>query len=153
MVRIRPAVVADIDVLEHLLNQLFTIEQDFTPDSNKQRRGLELLLEASNAYVVVAMHEETIVGMATLQTLISTAEGGACGLIEDVVVDESQRGRGIGKALMNHLVSWADQKGLTRIQLLADRDNTGALDFYRKQGWCVTSLTALRRIPRKTMKR
>ncbi|MEJ2453277.1 MAG: GNAT family N-acetyltransferase [Candidatus Thiodiazotropha sp.] len=147
MIRLRRADEADIDALVHLLNQLFTIEQDFTPDPCKQRRGIKLLLDANDAYIVVAIHDGDIIGMATLQTLISTAEGGPCGLIEDVVVDESHRGHGVGKALMKHLVGWAEEEGLTRLQLLADCGNAAAMDFYRKDGWSMTSLTALRKNP------
>lgn len=127
-----------------LLVQLFSIEQDFTPDYSKQRQGLEELLAGSDAYVAVAEHEAEVVGMATLQVLISTAEGGLCGLIEDVVVNESNRGRGIGQALMAHLVQWAHKKGLTRLQLLADRENQPALAFYQSQGWSATNLIALK---------
>lgn len=145
--KLRTAVASDIESLQHLLEALFTIEQDFTPDREKQRRGLELLLETRNAHVVVAEEAGKVVGMATLQLVISTAEGGPAGLIEDVVVDESHRGRGIGQALMDHLSAWAGERGLTRLQLLADRDNGPALDFYRKQGWTTTRLIALRKDP------
>ena len=144
MVNLRPAEPADIESLLDLLEALFTIEQDFTPDRERQRRGLEKLLEARGAYAVVAEYEGEIIGMATIQTLISTAEGGPAGVIEDLVVSESYRGRGIGQAIMNHLVSWAEQRGLSRLQLLADRDNRSALEFYRKQGWSTTRLIALR---------
>jgi GNAT superfamily N-acetyltransferase len=128
-----------------LLAQLFSIEQDFTPDEAKQRMGLEKLLAAADAYVVVAEQEGVVVGMATLQILISTAEGGRSGLIEDVVVGESYRGRGIGKRLMEHLVQWAARQGLTRLQLLADRQNQPALMFYQSQGWSTTNMIALKR--------
>ncbi|MGD8909401.1 MAG: GNAT family N-acetyltransferase [Chromatiales bacterium] len=147
MIKIRPAQYTDIEALLHLLEALFSIEQDFTPDREKQRRGLEMLLQAPEAYVVVAEHTGEIAGMATLQLLISTAEGAPSGLIEDVVVDESHRGQGIGEALMNHLITWVEKKGVTRLQLLADRDNQPALEFYRKQGWETTSLIALRKKP------
>jgi ribosomal protein S18 acetylase RimI-like enzyme len=33
---------------------------------------------------------------------------------------------------------------LSRLQLLADRNNDRALDFYRKQGWTTTALVGLR---------
>ena len=145
--RLRSAVAADMDSLLDLLAALFTIEQDFTPDREKQRRGLERLLDAPDAHVVVAEEAGRVVGMATLQVVISTAEGGPAGLIEDVVVSESQRGRGIGRALMDDLIAWAGERGLTRLQLLADRDNQSALDFYRKQGWTLTRLIALRKTP------
>ena len=145
--RLRPAVAADMDSLLDLLAALFTIEQDFTPDREKQRRGLERLLDAPDAHVVVAEEAGRVVGMATLQVVISTAEGGPAGLIEDVVVSESHRGRGIGRALMDDMIAWAGERGLMRLQLLADRDNSPALDFYRKLGWSTTRLIALRMKP------
>jgi GNAT superfamily N-acetyltransferase len=145
IVKIRPATSADIDTMSMLLAQLFSIEQDFTPDEAKQRMGLEKLLAAADAYVVVAEQEGVVVGMATLQILISTAEGGLSGLIEDVVVNESYRGRGVGKRLMEYLVQWAAKQGLTRLQLLADRQNQPALMFYQSQGWSTTNMIALKR--------
>ncbi|MET0072492.1 MAG: GNAT family N-acetyltransferase [Candidatus Thiodiazotropha sp.] len=145
--KIRQATAADIDTLSALLDQLFSIEQDFAPDHMKQRVGLEALLAVPDAYVAVADDDGEVVGMATLQVLISTAEGGRCGLIEDLVVSESYRGRGIGRALMDHLIRWADNNGLTRLQLLADRDNQPALAFYKKQGWSTTRLIALKKQP------
>jgi len=144
---LREACSGDVDALIPLLDQLFSIESDFSPDPERQRRGLEALLQSATAYVAVAELAGELVGMATLQIVISTAEGGAVGWIEDVVVNASQRGRGIGKALLDHLIGWSQSRGLTRLQLLADRDNQPALDFYRKQGWAGTKLMALRKFP------
>jgi hypothetical protein len=90
-VKIRQATAADIDTLSILLAQLFSIEQDFTPDQSKQRIGLEKLLGAVDAHVFVVEVDSEVVAMATLQVLISTAEGGRCGLVEDVVVKSSFR--------------------------------------------------------------
>ena len=145
--RLRSAVAADMESLLDLLAVLFSIEQDFAPDREKQRCGLERLLDTPDAHVAVAEDAGQVVGMATLQVVISTVEGGPAGLIEDVVVSESHRGRGIGRALMEHLADWAVERGLTRLQLLADRDNGSALGFYRKLGWSMTRLIALRMKP------
>ena len=83
--------------------------------------------------------------MATVQILISTAEGGHVGQVEDVVVREDCRRRGVGRRLMTALTAWADQRGLMRLQLLADRLNQQALCFYCKMGWRVTGLVCLRK--------
>jgi GNAT superfamily N-acetyltransferase len=83
--------------------------------------------------------------MATVQIVISTAEGGLVGLVEDVVVQEDRRGCGVGRCLMAALVSWAEGRGLSRLQLLADRTNFGALDFYNQAGWLPTRLICLRK--------
>jgi GNAT superfamily N-acetyltransferase len=143
-VNMRPATEADIGGMSQLLYQLFSIEADFVPDEEKQRRGLQMLLDALGAYVLVAEEQGRIIGMATVQILISTAEGSHVGLVEDVVIDKEQRGRGVGAALLDQLTVWAENNGLTRLQLAADRDNSAALEFYATKGWKQTSLGLLR---------
>jgi ribosomal protein S18 acetylase RimI-like enzyme len=129
-----------------LLAQLFSIETDFTPDHEKQRRGLKLLLESTGAQILVAESRGRLVGMVTMQTLVSTAEGGRGGLVEDLVVDSEYRGMRIGAGLLEQLQSRAQKMGLSRLQLAADKTNSAALEFYRKVGWEQTSLLLLRRV-------
>jgi len=143
---IRPAIAADIPALVGLLQQLFSLETDFVPDAQKQRRGLELLLQRpQQAVVLVALLDDEIVGMCSVQILVSTAEGGEVALVEDVVVDAGRRGEGVGSALLEALQRWGQERGLSRLQLLADRGNTPALDFYYRRGWSPTQLSAWRR--------
>lgn len=126
---------------------LFAIEADFTPEPERQRQGLMRFLDGCGKHrcMLVAEMENAVVGMASLQTLVSTAEGGWVGLVEDVVVHEAFRGRGIGRQLISALADWAVTHGLTRLQLLADRDNRAGLDFYRNIGWQDTRLICLRK--------
>ncbi len=144
---IRRAGKQDLTAMCRLLGQLFSIEQDFVPDPEKQQRGLTHLLDSTKARIFVAEQDNRLVGMLTVQLLVSTAEGGTVGLVEDVVVDEECRGQGIGKALLRHLDTWAQQTGLSRLQLLADRNNRSALEFYKGRDWLTTHLIALRRFP------
>lgn len=142
---IRPATGTDTPVMIELLRQLFTIEEDFVFDAERQQRGLELLLAAATAIVLVADDRGAVVGMASAQLLISTAEGAPCLLIEDVVVTPGRQNRGIGTALLTGLASWGGSRGARRMQLLADRTNSRALDFYRQKGWLQTRLICLRK--------
>jgi ribosomal protein S18 acetylase RimI-like enzyme len=145
-VSIRPAATSDIAGMSLLLSQLFAIESDFTPDDEKQRRGLKLLLETAGAQILVAEVRGRLVGMVTMQTLVSTAEGGRVGLVEDLVLDAEYRGMRIGAGLLAQLQSRARKMGLSRLQLAADKTNSAALEFYRKVGWEQTSLLLLRRL-------
>jgi GNAT superfamily N-acetyltransferase len=61
------------------------------------------------------------------------------------VVAEPWRGRGIGRMLVAATERWAADRGVSRLQLLADRANAPALRFYAKQGWKATQLTCLRK--------
>ena len=144
---IRPAQREDLDAMVSLLQALFAIEQDFTPDPDRQRQGLMCFLDGCGKHrsILVGEMDNRVIAMATVQILISTAEGGRVGLVEDVIVREDCRCRGVGRRLMSALTSWASQRGLWRLQLLADQLNQPALDFYRKLGWQPTRLVCLRK--------
>jgi ribosomal protein S18 acetylase RimI-like enzyme len=144
---IRNARLEDLDTLTMLLRQLFSIEADFAVNADWQRRGLSLMLDGclKHRCVKVAEVEGVVVGMVTAQLLISTAEGGTVALVEDMVVDSHYRGRGIGRRLMAAIEDWSRERGAKRLQLLADRTNFSALDFYDKIGWRPTRMICLRR--------
>lgn len=137
---------ADIPDLVKLLDVLFTIEQDFTPDHTAQQKGLALLLQQTDsAYIVLAKNAYgKVIGMASVQLVVSTAEGAFSAWVEDVVVDADYRQQGIGSALLANVMGWAEANGATRAQLLADRDNIPALEFYQRTGWQMTRLLAQR---------
>lgn len=137
---IRKAIKDDIAAMAILLEQLFTIEDDFDINRNRQIKGLELLLQNPFNIVLVAVVDEAIVAMVSMQQLISTAMGEAVGVIEDMIVSENYRGRGIGTALINTIVSEARTKGYARVALGADIRNHPALSFYAKHGFNQTHL-------------
>ena len=148
-ITIRGGEMSDADELIALLRVLFTLEEDFSFNEAVQRRGIELLLSRQGAerQVFVAEKDGRVAGMCSIQTLISTAEGGLVGQVEDVVVREGCRGNGIGNALMDAVDGWAREKRLKRLQLLAEKDNTQALKFYRSRGWEITNLICVRKFP------
>ncbi len=120
-VRIRAADRQDLDELVELLRLLFSIEADFEVDAARQRRGLSMLLDSCGKHrcILVAETQGRVVGMASAQTLISTAEGGLAAVVEDVVVTDGRRGEGIGGMLVRAVERWAADRGVLRLQLLA----------------------------------
>ena len=68
-------------------------------------------------------------------------------LVEDIVIDPPWRAKGIGRKLMAALERWSSDHGASRMQLLADRTNFSALDFYDRIGWRPTRMICLRRRP------
>jgi GNAT superfamily N-acetyltransferase len=146
--RIRLATSADLDAMIELIGLLFTLEPDNLFEPAKARRGLNLLLaHPDQAAVWVADQEGAVVGMCSAQIVISTAEGGPSAWVEDVIVTPALRGQGVGRQLLDAVVAWAERRGLTRLQLLADRQNEIALDFYHHMNWQGTRLVCLRHYP------
>lgn len=142
---IRPAVIADLPVCQQFLSQLFALEPDFPIDPAKQLRGLTLVMHCSQARLLVAEGGGQLLGMASVQLVISTAEGGLSAWVEDLFVLPEHRGRGIGRSLLFQLQHWARLRGASRLQLVADRDNHAAKDFYAHEGWSPTRLIVLRK--------
>lgn len=128
-----------------LLVELFTIEADFKPHVEKHSQGLEMLINACNsAILLVAEEKEEILGMCSIQTLISTAQGGYVGLFEDLIVRSDVRGMGIGTVLLSEGIKWCSLNNISRVQLLRDTETLAAFDFYLKRGWSKTQLECMR---------
>lgn len=137
----------DLPQLADLLAELFTLECDFSPERDKQLRGMRLILDSpSLGRLFVLRIGKEVAGMANALITISTAEGEQVLLLEDVIVSRKHRGSGLGRRLVEHVLDWARKQGMTRVTLLADRDNQAALDFYRKFGFENSNMTVLRRM-------
>ncbi len=103
------------------------------------------MIRSADDRIFVAEIDKNVVGMCSVQILISTAEGGKVGLVEDVVVSKNYQGHGVGRTLMSAIDNYAKELGLSRLQLLADKNNHLAIGFYKNIGWGNTNLICLRR--------
>ena len=141
------AAMEDVPQLAELLKVLFGIEQDFHADPEKQSQGLQHLISESKRGVVMTARDDTsgkIIGMVSAQLVVSTAEGAYSAWVEDMVIDEAWRAKGIGRKLLESALVWARSRGATRAQLLVDLDNAPALGYYDHLGWQATRLGARR---------
>ncbi|WP_036717850.1 GNAT family N-acetyltransferase [Paenibacillus harenae] len=50
-------------------------------------------------------------------------------------VDPSFQGKGIGKALLDHIFEWSKDNGTTKLSLRVLSTNAGAISFYLKNGF------------------
>jgi len=140
------ATAGDLPQLADLLAELFTLESDFKPERDRQLRGLKLILDnPSLGRLFVLRVDGQVAGMANALITVSTAEGGRVLLLEDVIVSSEHRGGGLGRRLVEHALGWAKEQGMTRVTLLADRDNHAALDFYRALGFETSHMQVLRK--------
>jgi GNAT superfamily N-acetyltransferase len=139
------ALAAELPQLVELLQILFTQEAELSPDPEKQRRALEIILaDPSRARIYVARDANKVVSMAALHYTTSTAEGGKVAWFEDCIVRPEHRRKGIGKALLEYVIAQARAEGALRVMLLTDSDNASAQALYRKLGFTPSSMLAMR---------
>ena len=138
---------ADLPAMADLLYELFTLESDFQPERDKQLRGLKLILDTPQiGRLFVLRVDGTVAGMANALITVSTAQGTRVLLLEDVIVSAKFRAAGLGRTLVDHVCAWAKREGMTRVTLLADKDNIKALAFYERMGF-ESSAMVVRRKP------
>ena len=143
-VTIRKGEKKDLETLISFLHELFSMEDDFASDAERQRTGLQLLL--ADPYlraVFVADADGSPVGMVTAQLVVSTAEGGFSVLLEDLYVHDRFRRMGIASQLLERIIAWGGRRGALRVQLVADARNDTALRFYGQAGLFSSRMTAL----------
>lgn len=85
--------------------------------------------------------------MANALITVSTAEGCRVAMLEDVIIHNGYWGKGLGWRLVEHVLAWAKTDGMTRVALLAGRDNKAALGFYQKLGFEPSRMVVLRSSP------
>ena len=90
--------------------------------------------EASTLLIALEPDENSeIVGILTLVTY--RVPTGLRSIVEDVVVDESMRGHGIGKALMLHAIELAREAGAGGLSLTSNPKREAANHLYRSIGF------------------
>lgn len=79
----------------------------------------------------VALNDNVIVGLALYYFKYSTWKG-KCLFLEDIIVTESQRGKGIGKLLFDKVVEVSKEMKVRRMEWQVLDWNIPAIEFYKK---------------------
>ena len=141
---IRRAETRDIDRMMELLRQVNLVHYNgrpdvFKPGTKYTREELaEILCDANRPILVYTNDEDVTQGYAfcvyqqhvgsNLLTDIKTL------YVDDLCVDETARGEGIGRALYEAVVSLARETGCYNLTLNVWSCNVGAMRFYEKCG-------------------
>src|SRR6185295_5531654 len=104
-------------------------DDDRTPTLEEAQK----ILKNENVVVMVAREDERIVGVATLYILQKFGKLSAH--LEDVIVDEKNRGQGLGKKLVQAVIDVAKKRGLHSIALTSQPKRIAANRLYVSLGF------------------
>jgi GNAT superfamily N-acetyltransferase len=118
--------------------EVVTAFEQLTPQLTNARTlptmdELNAIVHSGSAFLFVAEEDEKIAGTITLVTYRTPS--GMKAWIEDVVVDESQRGKGIGKKLVRFILDYAKETGIQKIDLTSNPHRIAANELYQKMGF------------------
>ena len=89
--------------------------------------------EDSNVKQDLLALPEQILGMASVSVIFGAGIGKNA-YLEDFVVDQSARGKGIGNLLFNAYEDWAREKGCKNLEFTCGQGREAAQQFYRDHG-------------------
>jgi ribosomal protein S18 acetylase RimI-like enzyme len=119
---------AMMDAVERLVPQL----SRSNPPPSEAELGEIVASPATDLFIALS-DDGTIVGMSTLVTFrIPT---GMRAWIEDVVVDESARGTGVGQALTDAMIARARERSCVTVDLTSRPSREAANRLYQRAGF------------------
>ena len=83
----------------------------------------------------VALVADQVVGLLSMVYYKSFYHRGGTALINELVVSESFRGRGVGRDIVEHAIEISRADGMDEIEVGTEKSNLGAMKFYRKVGF------------------
>ncbi len=128
-----------IEIITQADNELYQAFQRLIPQLTNNNpppslNDLSALVRDSSSTLIAARTEDhKLAGFLTL--VIYHVPTGVRAIIEDVIVDESLRGQGIGEALMRFAIDLARSKGAGNISLTSNPIRESANKLYLKMGF------------------
>ena len=108
---------------------------------NYDKKINESIFSSDEVDGIVAIEKGNVLGYASIHYIKKITR--KSGIIEDVVVKENQRGKGIGKLLVNNLIEKAKKNNCDKIILSSSEKN---LKFYQKLGFQKNEFEMIMRI-------
>ena len=118
---------ATLKLINRLLPQLSKSAQPLT--SGK----LEDIVQSTHVHLFIAQEGAEVLGMLSL--VVFPIPTGIRAWVEDVVVDELARGKGVGRALSEYALQVANEKGALTVDLTSRPSRVAANQLYQKVGF------------------
>lgn len=131
--QIRPAQPEDAPHAVRLMKQLEAFAHGQVGPGVEGR--FKYMLTLTHFNVCIAEDEGQVIGLITASVRPMLWHAGPVALIDELIVDQTARGRGVGKALINTIVDWARKRGASEIEVSTEKDNGDAQAFYRRHGF------------------
>ena len=115
------------------INELLTQLHRDRKDPPATQADLDTISSGPKTIFVVAKDGEKAVGMATAYLVAKF--GKTIGYVEDVIVNETHRGQGLGRKLLEKVIDEAKRSGVRQLYLTSRDGRTAANALYQKLGF------------------
>jgi GNAT superfamily N-acetyltransferase len=127
---------ADLPRIGELLGQLAAaIGEEYCPDGPALEERFASM-EAGGSIYLNLVYEEAgkLLGFVSIVFYESVFHRVGTALVNELIVDESARGKGIGAVLLGEAVREARARGMDEIEVGVEKTNSKAIAFYQANG-------------------
>ena len=131
------------DLYELLNLYLFLHEKDIPADTEHLRNTWNIVIEDKNHHIIVNEIDGKIISSCVCVIIPNlTRNVRLYAFIENVVTNESYRGKGYARECLAYAKEIAIKNNCYKMMLLTGSKEKGTLDFYKKAGYNSTDKTA-----------
>ncbi|HVP36003.1 MAG TPA: GNAT family N-acetyltransferase [Terriglobales bacterium] len=135
-ISIDPATEADLPSIEPLLLELMEAVDDTEGfEIEKAFQNFRVLINDPAHHILLAKDEDGVVGFVNFSVRKTILHPGPSGLIDELVVSTSHRGKGIGKNLLQAAIEKCRKLGCCEVEVTTEKSNSRAREFYKKCGF------------------
>ena len=133
---IRPAIETDLPSIRPLLSELMEAMTDTEGfDIDRSIENCRMMIRDPAQHVLVAVQGSKILGLVNFTARQTIMHPSSSGLIDELIVSESSRGKGIARQLVRAAIDKCRESGCCELEVSTEKSNTKARRFYKACGF------------------
>jgi GNAT superfamily N-acetyltransferase len=130
------AIESDLPAIIVLLEELSAnLERSHDLDQRQLMANCQAILHDDRAHILLAKDGADTLGLIEFSTRTTALHPAPSALIDELIVAEQHRGKGIGGELIRAAIEICQRMGCCEIEVSLESGNRKARDFYRKRGF------------------
>ena len=135
-IAISPANEFDLPRVKTLLQELIDSMEDTEGfDIEQSLKNYRNLLNDAEYYILTAKDKNELLGLVSFTTRKTLLHPAPCGLIDEMIVSQTVRGKGIGNQLVLAAIEECRKLGCCEIEVSTEKSNSAARRFYKSCGF------------------
>ena len=115
---------------QHYLSIIGQAQIDYMLDKFQSQQAIKQQIDSGYLYYLVECEDENLAYLALVPDSSQSRL-----MISKIYVDQLARGKGLGKAMLEHTRQKAQELGLATVWLTVNIDNSDSIAWYLKQGF------------------
>ena len=133
---ISSAVEGDLDEITELAMKLSEeIDESDQIDIRIIKKNIRQFFKNTDSHFIVARSSNTTIGFVNFTVRKTILHSSRSALIDEFIVEEKFRGKGVGKRLLSEVIKHCRDLGCCELEVSTLMNNQNARDFYRNCGF------------------